>query len=395
VKRDAIRITARAACLLAVAVAAVAQAQPASPPGKKPSRPAARPRQVALAVEEALARDRDPLRRETAAQVLGQRGDAGAVPLLARALAKDPNIWVRARAAEALGAIGASAALPPLQSALASEKDQRARRMIAAALVRLGHAPTLKELMWQLKSGTNHTKAEVMQLLVGVTGQPLGQDVEAWWSYLRAGGERFVAGRRGGSPAVFELRGVVPRDGAQPRGPLLYGTGVLAWRRVPAFVIALGPTLAPIARAELEAWERAHGRIPDGCLLLIHTRWREAKAPPPRPVVPAKRPPPPAPDHGRSARLRSPRADTAEPYLELDAARFLLERAPRLIGVGIDASGLDAHSALDRPARSLLTSRGRLALEAVGDLERLHPLGTRLLIVGLGGERVRLLALLP
>lgn len=373
-KRASIRRITRVLALLGAAEALAAPAPRAGSGAKAAARPV-------LSLEQSLAEEKDPLRRESAAQVLGLRGDPASVPLLQRALGKDANLWVRARAAEALGQIGARAGIAPLTSALAAEKDQRVRRSIATALLRLGQEAGLKELVWQLRAGTNYVKAEVMQTLVSFTGQPLGQDAEAWWAYFRADGARLLAGRPGGSPVVLELPGVAPAGGKTPRGPFLHAKSAPATRQLPAVVLRLEPTRGPIGRAELEAHERRRGRIPDGCLLLIRSAWREAKAPPPAPRAPGPQPaPPPAPD---------------EPHVTLDAARFLLERAPKLLGLGLDASALDPKAALDRPVRSLLVSRGKLALEAVGDLDLLQEHGTRLLVVGLGGERVRLLALLP
>jgi kynurenine formamidase len=378
-KRASIRRLTIALVLLG---AVVARGAPPAPKAKAGAKAAAKP---VLSLEQSLAEEKDPLRRESAAQVLGLRGDPASVPLLQRALAKDANLWVRARAAEALGQLGSRAGIAPLTSALAAEKDQRVRRSIATALLRLGQEAGLKELVWQLRAGTNYVKAEVMQTLVSFTGQPLGQDAEAWWAYFRADGARLLAGRPGGSPVVLELPGVAPAGGKTPRGPFLHAKSAPATRQLPAVVLRLEPTRRPIGRPELEAHERRRGRIPDGCLLLIRSAWREAKAlPPPAPRAPGQQPAPAAP----------PLAP-GEPHLTLDGARFLLERAPGLLGLGLDASALDPAAALDRPVRSLLVSRGKLALEAVGDLDLLQEHGTRLLVVGLGGERVRLLALLP
>jgi hypothetical protein len=204
-----------------------------------------RPAAAERSITELLTAARDPLVRETAAQVLGQRGAATAVPLLAKQLAKDDNKWVRARCAEALGRIGDPGAIRALTSSLAKEKDQRVRRSVARALVRFGQRAGLNELMWQLKAGTNHTKAEVMAFLVGVTGRPLGQDDKAWWSYLSRRGNIFLARRPAGVPAIVEL--------GRPEKTRLHAGTRFSWRAVPAVVLG----------------RRLRGPIPDGCLLLI------------------------------------------------------------------------------------------------------------------------------
>jgi kynurenine formamidase len=341
--------------------------------------------------EELLAKSKEPLIRETAAQVLGLRGNDQSVPLLALALAQDPNLWVRSRCAEALGNIGSPSAIPPLRTALTNEKDQRVRRMIGLALARHGQSSGVKELMWQLTSGTNYTKAEVMQSLVVLTGQPLGQNVEAWWRYLDPDGQTLLARRPGGHPALLELRGAQAKGGQARRGPFLYAGTSPTWQQVPAVVISLEPNLSPLTSGILQRYEKEHGVIPDHCLLMIHTRWREAKPP------------------TKSKEQTSPksRMDTAGPpeHLELgmhvDAARYLLKVAPHLVGVGIDAPTIDAQGAPRPAARDLLLNAGKLVLESVDDLDRLQPYSTRLLVISLGRPletnpfRVLLLAVLP
>ena len=78
-----------------------------------------------------LVEAKDPLVRESAAQVLGHRGGEHAVALLKERLRKDEHKWVRARAAESLGLLGAREATHALTAALSREKDQRVRRTVA------------------------------------------------------------------------------------------------------------------------------------------------------------------------------------------------------------------------------------------------------------------------
>ena len=77
-----------------------------------------------------LQRGKDPLVRESAAQIMGLRGGREAIPLLLRRMKDDDNRWVRARCAEALGRLGAVNAIKALRSALGREKDQRVRRAV-------------------------------------------------------------------------------------------------------------------------------------------------------------------------------------------------------------------------------------------------------------------------
>jgi kynurenine formamidase len=329
-----------------------------------------------------LVKGKDPLLRETAAQVLGQRGAATAVPALIKAMAKDKNKWVRARCAEALGLIGEPKAIRPLTSALEREKDQRLRRMIAGALVRFGQRAGINELMWQLKAGTNHTKAEVMAFLVQLTGRPLGQDVEAWWAYLSARGGIFLARRPTGAPGIFELRGL---SGVGPH-VVVAPTAKTWWRALPAVVLRLRPRSGPVTVARLRAYQRRRGAIPDGSLLLIQSGWRLANA---RAAAGKSR------GKGKS-KGKSRSAGALPPGLTLEAARYLLKRAPGAPGLAIDAPSFDPPSARGAaPVMKLIRAGGKLALSSVDDMDRLPASGARLLVVAGTGGAVRLLAVLP
>jgi len=344
-----------------VATLVLACLSPATALAQGPKAPGVRrPVAVARSVEQLLTRSKDPLVRETAAQVLGLRGSAESVPLLINRLAKDDNLWVRARAAEALGTMGSPAAIRPLRSALAREKSQRVRRMIGMALVRLGQRTGVEELMWQLKAGTNHTRADVMAFLVQVFGQPLGQKADSWWAYLSDHGYEFLAHRPGGVVGLDELKGL---DG-NPR--LFSAKTPPAWRRVPAFVLRLPP---PVTSRQLRLFEGRNGPLPDGCLLLIHTGWRGGKS---------------------GAR--------AAPGLTIDAVRHLLKRAPKLVGVSIDTPTLDPPTVEGHPGRDLLVGQGRLVLEGVTGMEHL-PDSSSLLIVDRGSSgdsrRALVLGLMP
>jgi kynurenine formamidase len=361
-------VTRIAALLLFLGPIATATAQPSRP--RSP--------------EELLARAKDPLLRETAAQILGLRGSLAVVPMLQRALRSDDDRWVRGRCAEALGMIGSPTAIPSLRAALTREKDQRVRRMIARAQIRLGQTAGVRELMWQLKSGTNYAKAEAMEMLVAAMGQPLGQDIDGWWTHLDARGNVAAALRPRGSPAVLELRGL-PRSGGARREVQLHGRRS-PWRQLPAVVLDLAPTTGLITRGAIEHHEKQHGAVPDGCLLLLRTAYRDAKPPPPT-AANIK----PLPDRAKPA----PPPPPSTPALDVEAVRYLLSRAPKLLGVGMDTPTLDREGSA-RPARDLLLQRGRLVLEAVDDLDRLPPTGARVLVVSLAqGNAVRVLVVLP
>lgn len=308
----------------------------------------------AVSIESMLANSRDPLVRESAAQVLGLRGSSAAVRLLVGCLSGDDALWVRARCAEALGRIGDPSSIHPLNSALAREKNQRVRRMIAQALVRLGQRAGINELMWQLKAGTNHTKAEVMAFLIDMLGQPLGQDVDAWWSHLADKGSLSLARRPRGSPSIVEMGGAV-----------LHLPDGQSWLQVPAVVLDLASGRDLITERSLKTYERRNGALPDGCLLLLRTE-RSKK----NPQIKQKN------------RLSGP-------GMSLDAARYLLHRLPNLVGIGIDSQNLDPPGS--KEVRRFLLSRKKVVVESLGDMDRIWKNGTRLLLL----QPARVLAILP
>lgn len=312
------------------------------------------------APEALLAESKDPLVRESAAQVLGQRGDARQLPALIKSMSKDQNIWVRARCAEALGLIGDPKAIPSLRAVLAREKDQRTRRSISQALVRLGQSAGLDELTWQLKTGTNHARAEVMEFLVAITGQPLGQNVDSWMHYLRTHGRDFLSRRPGGSPSVIRLPGLPSGPAGATQGPCLSSPKPQpTWGQSCATVVDLLPSSKPVTAQRLRQYARERGPIPDHCWILIRTGWKEAQL-----KAPAAGKPPPRIHAG----------------ITLEVARTLLQMAPHLTGIGIDAPALDAQGS-PGSAREHLLSKGRMVLEGLNDLELLPPWSARLLMV--------------
>lgn len=321
-----------------------------------------------LSAEQVLTASKDPLRRETAALVLGHAGARTAVPALVERMAKDSDPWVRARCAEALGLIGADEAIAPLSSALAREKAERVRRTVAMALVRLGQRVGLDELTWQLRSGTNHARAETMAFFSALTGRPLGQSMSDWWSYLAARGYTKLTRRPRGQPAPYEIPGTLRVAGDQ--GP---------WQLVTCAVVRLPPTRAPVSARVLRDYERMHGPIPDGSLLLLETRWADAPAPKPPRKASAGDSAPPAP---------------VGPGLAPDGLSYLLRRAPRLLGVGIDAPALDLPQSRGAPVRTALLAKQRVVVEGLGDLTLLNATGTRVLLFR-SAHRAHLLALLP
>ncbi|MCA9673139.1 MAG: HEAT repeat domain-containing protein [Myxococcales bacterium] len=366
------------ALLLAVLLCAGADAlaQKKAVPARLRGDPSAWPR---LDAETLLVTAKDAWQRESAALLLGRRGARTSIPLLAKRLEKDKNPWVRARCAEALGRIGDVAALPILKGALARAKRQRVRRAIAKALMRLGAKEGLLELMWQLSSGTNHSRADAMAALVDLSGRPLGQNVKAWWSYLAARGYQKLAKRARGAPAVASAGEVSVRGlAAAPAGFAL----------LPAVVLRVGKKgdLA-VTERDLAHYERRYGKIPDGVLLLVEqgpAAHQEKLAP-----ADAK-----AWADERARRRKAGLVPRRGPGLTSAALAYLLARAPKLLGVGIDAAKLDAPGST--LVRDALAQKKRIALTGAKDFRGFNAGGTRALLVRRSTSgRWLLLGLLP
>ncbi len=132
----------------------------------------------------------------------------------------------------------------------------------------------------------------------------------------------------------------------------------------------------------IEAWERAHGRIPAGVWVLMRTDWSKR--------VPA--------DY---ASLREDGAHTPGPSA---AAIRLLVEARGILGFGTETIGTDAgqahHFSPPYPAHSILHGAGRFGLQCLANLDLLPPSGAVLItaplkIVRGSGSPLRALAVVP
>jgi kynurenine formamidase len=131
--------------------------------------------------------------------------------------------------------------------------------------------------------------------------------------------------------------------------------------------------------ADIETWERAHGRIPEGVWVLMRTDW-------------SKRAP------AAYANLRDDGAHTPGPSAA--AIRLLVEERG-VIGFGTETIGTDAgqahHLSPPYPAHSLLHGAGRFGLQCLCNLDLLPPTGAVILaaplkIVRGSGSPLRVLA---
>ena len=139
-----------------------------------------------------------------------------------------------------------------------------------------------------------------------------------------------------------------------------------------------------VSVADLTGWEKRYGRIPDNCILLIHTGWGKYW-----------------PDKKRylGTDKQGDVAGLHFPGLSREAAEFLVSQR-RLNGIGIDTASIDYGQSKDFIVHQVLTTAGLYNLENVANLEQVPPTGATLIalpmkIKGGTGAPVRLVAVLP
>jgi kynurenine formamidase len=138
-----------------------------------------------------------------------------------------------------------------------------------------------------------------------------------------------------------------------------------------------------VTAKDLVAFEKRHGRIPPGAVVLIHTGWSRFW-----------------PDRNRYLGSDQP-GDTANlhfPGLARDAAEWLAAR--KVDGVGIDTASLDPGTSRDFIVHRLLAAANIYGLENVANLDKAPPRGATILalpmlIRGSSGAPVRIVAILP
>jgi kynurenine formamidase len=139
-----------------------------------------------------------------------------------------------------------------------------------------------------------------------------------------------------------------------------------------------------LTRADVEAFERAHGRIAAGTIVLVRTGWSRFW-----------------PDRARylgDATLGAA-AKLSFPGIGEDAARLLVEERGAAV-LGIDTASIDHGPSTDFIAHRLGAARGVANLENLTNLDRLPPTGAIVValpvkIEGGSGGPVRAIALVP
>lgn len=154
----------------------------------------------------------------------------------------------------------------------------------------------------------------------------------------------------------------------------------------PAAVIHLaevtgGNEYSDLSVKDVGEWEQAHGLIPEGSLVLVHTGW--------------------------SRRWQDPGAymnvDASGkprfPGIDVEAARIILEQRGAA-GLGIDSPGVDSHRDGSYSTNRLALAQGRIVLESLTNLEQMPPTGATIFIGALrlrggSGSPTAVLALVP
>lgn len=135
---------------------------------------------------------------------------------------------------------------------------------------------------------------------------------------------------------------------------------------------------------DLAAFEKAHGRIPAGSVLLVRTGWGR--------FWPDKRKYLGSDKQGDVANLHFP-------GVSKEAAEFLVKQRA-LYGLGIDTASIDYGQSKDFIVHRVLYAAGLYGLENVANLEKVPPTGATLIalpmkIKGGTGGPARIVAILP
>lgn len=138
-----------------------------------------------------------------------------------------------------------------------------------------------------------------------------------------------------------------------------------------------------VLTADLTGWEKLHGPIPQGSIVLVRTGWGKFW-----------------PDKKRylGTDKTGDVAGLHFPGLSREAAEFLLRRKPS--GTGIDTASIDYGQSKDFIVHQVLMAAGLYNLENVANLERVPEVGARIIalpmkIKGGTGAPVRIIAMVP
>jgi kynurenine formamidase len=135
-----------------------------------------------------------------------------------------------------------------------------------------------------------------------------------------------------------------------------------------------------LAAARVEEWEKRHGRIPEGAIVLLRTGWASRW-----------------PD-ARKYRNQDEKGKMHFPGFSAEAAKLLIER--KVSGLGCDTLSIDPGTSSDYAVHRLALGAGLFQLENLADTNELPETGAFLIVApikleGGSGGPVRVFALLP
>ncbi|MBT2338427.1 MULTISPECIES: cyclase family protein [Pseudomonas] len=133
----------------------------------------------------------------------------------------------------------------------------------------------------------------------------------------------------------------------------------------PAVVVDLASRLQDnpdyvIDLQDIEYWERAHGLIPEGCVVLFHTGWQSRW-------------------QDRQRFFNEDAHGLHFPGIGAATTQFLLEQR-QIAGIGIDTHGVDPGQETTFASNRLVLQRGGIILECLNHLDQLPATGSTLVI---------------
>lgn len=135
---------------------------------------------------------------------------------------------------------------------------------------------------------------------------------------------------------------------------------------------------------DLEVWEREHGRIPDGAIVVLYsgwgTRWPDAES-------------------YLGTANRGDVSGLQFPGFSAEAARFLVAKRD-IAAIGVDTASIDHGPSTDFIVHQIINGANKPAFENLANVDRLPPVGATIIalplkIEGGSGAPARVIAVLP